>query len=196
MRHELTRCTDKAKSYRAILLSILLAFSFACSQSTSRSDTQQIKPSLPTPIPELELPLNWKAFEMGPFELRGPADLKKKNVRGIDSEIYEHENREFDIGVEVGMYSEDSGIHSYEYETGSIMIDGTPVTFTKSDVNVPAANAARNADGSKSKPVEKHLLIVVRFPKEEAVVNVNYPEESLTPNAMAILQSIRVKKQN
>jgi hypothetical protein len=144
----------------------------------------------------LELPLNWKAIEMGPFELRGPADMKKKNVQGEDSALYQHENNEFSIGVEVGMYSEESGVHSYQYETGSLMIDGTPVKFTKSDLNIPAANAATNADGSRPKPVEKHLLIEVRFPKERALVSVNYAQESATPHAMAILQSIRVKKQN
>jgi hypothetical protein len=144
----------------------------------------------------LELPLDWKAFEMGPFVLRGPGDLKKKNVQGYDSTLYKHENKEFSIDIEIGMYSEDSGIHSHQYETGSTMIDGAPIKYTKTDLNIPAANAATNADGSRAQPVEKHLLIEVRFPEERALVSVNYAQESSTRNAMAILQSVRLKKQN
>lgn len=181
--------------YRTILLALLLGLSLACSRSagvnTNRLD--KLTP-IATPIQELAIPSSWRSFEVGPFRLTGPPDLKKRNVRGIDSTVYEYENREFSVGIEIGMYSVERTVHSFEYETGSIMIDARQVKFIKSDLNKPAANAARNADGSKSKPVEKNLYIEILIPEESALINVNYKQESSTPLAMAILQSIRLTK--
>lgn len=182
--------------WRMILASSFIGLGILCSSCENAVTNTSVKLSAdPTPVSELAVPSDWKRFDIGPFVMVGPADLKDKKVHGIDSEVFEFENNEFSIGIEVGMYSGyASKYHSYEYETGSILIAGGLVQFEKEDLNKPASNAARNAAGSTSKPVEKHLSLTVWIPKEQATVSVNYAEESSTKRALTILQSLRLKQ--
>ena len=144
-----------------------------------------------TPIQAVERPSDWKQFEMGQFTVSGPKDMKIKKWQGDDSNGYTLENKEFLFDVDISMYNAgENQIHSFQYTTGTIIIDGKFLKYTKTDLNKPAANAAVNADGSKAKPIEKNIMIEVRFPEEEAIVSVNYSNESSIQSAMAMLQSI------
>ena len=184
--------------YRIILATFVIAFSLSCSRTIDLTtpDTTRSKPGA-TPIPQMEAPSDWKTFEIGPFTLSGPADLKDKKVRGIDSSVYLFENEEFSVGIEVGSYSgSEPNFHSYEFETGLVQIGDKMMKFEKVDVNKPNASAARNADGSKQKPIDKHLSVTTWISEERATIGVSYRYESSTPQALTMLQTIRVKQTN
>lgn len=184
---------------RTIFFVLLLGLGSACARNSvvNNNILTKLTPS-PTPIQELAIPSNWKTFQIGPFQVLGPDSMKKKNVKGIDSEVYRYENKEFFFDIAIGDYECVDGKLSEtfsEHENGSIMINNKEVKFTKYDINKPSGYAATNADGSRSKPVEKHLVLEACIPKKNALVSIGYAEESSTHLAMAMLQSIRQKKE-
>ena len=166
----------------AILIGLVLGLNSACS------------PNADSVITKIETPSDWKRFEAGPFSVAGPADLKMKPWQGIDANGYTLENTEFSFDVDISMYNTTEGRPDGSHiqkEIGKTVIDGRAVDLAVVDINIPPANAAVNADGSRSKPVEKNLLLEVRFPEELAIVSVRYSTGASTPSAIAMLQSIR-----
>lgn len=185
--------------FRIVLFILLVGLCCTCIQRSDVGNNNLVRftPS-PTPIQELVVLSGWERFEIGPFTVLGPTNMKKKNIKGEDSEIYEYEDWKFSFQVAMGMYEcvdGKLGPSFYEHEKRSIMINGNAVDFIKSDVNKSASNAATNADGSRSKPVEKHFVLEACIPEKNALVSVSYTEESSTQLAMAMLQSIRLRKE-
>ncbi|MEO8649281.1 MAG: hypothetical protein ABI539_08965 [Acidobacteriota bacterium] len=174
-----------------------MALSLACGSTGEKVVLDTSLPS-PSPVAEFKIPTDFKEFDIGPFRLFGPPDLKKKNVQGIDSEIHEFENRDFAIGMDISpmLYGEEYELtdQSYQHETGTVVIDGRNVKYIKGDLNKSLPTAARNADGSRSPPEEKHHFVTVFIPQANAVVSVNYRNEASTGSVFAILQSIKVKQ--
>ena len=150
-----------------------------------------------SPVPEVKIPADFKEFEIGPFRLLGPKDLKTLNAKGIDSEVHDYESREFSIGMDISsmFYDEKYELQegSYQHTFGTMVVDGRTVRFKKGDQNRLLPTAARNADGSSSPPVEKNHFITVFIPEAYAVVSVSYKAEGSTDRAFAILQSLRFK---
>ena len=79
---------------------LITAAALALSCGSNRVGSVAIDPP-PSPISNVMTPADLKEFEIGPFRLLGPPDLKKKNIKGIDSEVYEYENREFLLAMDV-----------------------------------------------------------------------------------------------
>lgn len=179
---------------KVFLVCLSSTLSFACGSTGNAAITG---PPSSTPIPQVKRPADFKGFEIGPFRLLAPNDLKEKKVDGEDSEVHKYENREFSIGMDISplFYGDKFELEerSYQHALGTMLIDGKSVRFMKGDLNQRLPTAARNADGSKSPPVEKNHFITVFIPEAYAVVSVNYKAESSTDRAFAIIQSLRVK---
>lgn len=169
--------------------------SFACGSTGSATFSATAPTS--TPLGEVKAPGDFREFEIGPFRLLGPKNLKKVNVKGIDSKVHHYENDELSLGMDISpmFYDEKYELEerSYQHHFGTMVIDGRVVKYKKGDLNQSLPTAARNADGSKAPPVEKNYFITVFIPEAFAVVSVSYRNESSTDSAFAILQSIKVK---
>lgn len=187
---------NTSRRVKYLLLCWVATLILAC-DSTDRLQPVTPVPSA-SPKAQSKIPADFKEFEIGPFRLLGPADLSKKNVQGIDSEVHEYENRDFVLGMDISsMFYGDKFVleeRSYQHDFGNVVIDGRNVRYKKGDLNISLSTAARNADGSKSPPVEKNYFITVFIPEAYAVVSVNYRNEASTDSAFAILQSIKVKQ--
>ena len=178
-----------------ILLCSFLCLNFACGNNSSVNlGNIETPASVSTPIAEISVPSDWKQLEIGPIIAYVPADFENKNVRGIDSEVYEFSNEELSFGLEVGPYSEVAETCKFQCEISAVVVDGKTRNLVKSDLNKPATNSATNSDGSKSTPFQKYLLVQVSVPEESALLSVKYTDQSSTNLALAILQSVKFKK--
>jgi hypothetical protein len=76
--------------------------------------------------PKVDVPRGWKKIELRDFSLEIPPGMKKRDVRGIDSEVWEYRSRDLRLAIDYGMYSND--LESYadrpEYKAEWISIDG------------------------------------------------------------------------
>ena len=173
-----------------ILIGSALAFNSACFLEQSVKDNS-VSDSAIEPV--RRVPTDWKRFDVGPFSVVGPADLKVRTFKGdAGNGGYELENAEISFRVDIDLY--ETHVSSYQREVGTLLIEEIPVKYTKVDLNKPVADAARNADGSRAKPVEKNLMIMVRLPDQLATLCVRYHVESTGQLAMAMLQSVQRKE--
>lgn len=92
------------------------------------------------------VPKDWILLQAGnAFSFWGPADLKEKKVRGIDSFVGEYTSPKMHIGFDYGMYS-----YKYEgdkYELVEITVDGRKAVLAKWDggVGLYVGSVDRNA---------------------------------------------------
>jgi hypothetical protein len=76
--------------------------------------------------PKVEVPRSWKKVELRDFSFSIPPDMKERDVRGIDSEVWEYRSREMRLAIDYGMYSIDQKSYAEQpgYKSEWVSIDG------------------------------------------------------------------------
>ena len=75
--------------------------------------------------PKVDVPPDWKKIDLRDFSFAIPPDLKERDVRGIDSEVWEYRSRDLRLAIDYGMYSDDLDSYSDrpEYKAEWVSID-------------------------------------------------------------------------
>jgi len=184
--------------FSKFVITILFCGTFICCSHSQKLN--KVIPATPEPIPVKTVPPNWNKFKTEWFTVKAPSNSKLRKYQGDDSSGYALKNDEFSFHFDLSPYntcqSSSDFQSSYVYETGLITINGKPVKYIWTDLNRPSPGAAVNADGSKSKPIEKHLSISICYAEEQVNASVGFIDESWTQNAFAMLQSLRVQKRD
>ena len=137
---------------------------------------------------------DWKKIETEDFSFSIPPTMKNKNVRGIDTEVWQYEDGKITLTIEQGdmlgdlSKSTDFVAQRYESKTNKTIVNDDEVIILSLDLNKPKLeNWATNVDGSTSfKIVEKNILLSFSFPNQQTV----FSTESSTPEAQEISQTI------
>jgi len=116
------------------------------------SHSQVAKPP-PTTIPD-----GWNKIELGDFSFYAPPDMKNRNVRGIDSAVWEFRNHSMTLNLDYGMYSNDlkSYVDQPEYRAEWLGIDGKKAVI--------ATLRMRDKDMAASPEKDRKYIAAVYFP--------------------------------
>src|SRR5262245_15224013 len=96
---------DPRSIFALVFLTILLGCHAAPKSDTGASPNPGMPKQNPDPA---RLSQDWKRVDVdGLFFLSLPADMKKQNVRGIDSSVGEYRNERMKVYFDYGIYSND-----------------------------------------------------------------------------------------
>ena len=111
---------------------------------------------------QTQIPKGWKLFDLDRFSFLLPESMEDKKARGIDSAVWHFEDKEMEIYIDSGMYTNDFQDlrESYEVKEEKVKIDGKNVKFFIWDEN---KNISETYEVNKDGSIKPHEVFEKRF---------------------------------